>query len=266
MDRLSFLIPLILYLPLLPLLWWLKPKLVLHPPGGSDLVNVFKILGICFRRGGIKKLFKRNGGFFESAKPSVIAQSGRHIDVPWNDEFVVDVRRAFLATGIFCFFPFQSINDNGLGGAANALSTMLITNGVPNDVISNFNSLSIIFMAPVLNYGLYPMLRRYNIHYGPMARIFTGLMLAVVGGIGYTVLNYYAYKLGPCGHYGSSGYCADNGLVANISIWFMVRLSVSSRLFSIFLREVTSISSSVASLYTLLKSKFCAQELLLTKI
>jgi hypothetical protein len=220
---LSFSIPLFLYLPLLPLLWWLKPKLTLYPPGGSDLGNVFKILSICFSRGGLKKMFKKNGGFFEAAKPSVIAQSGHIIEVTWNDEFVVDVRRAFQATGIFMFFPFQFINDNGLGGAASAQSTMLTTNGVPNDVISNFNSLSIIAMAPVLNYGLYPLLRRYNIHYGPIARIFTGFMLAVLGGIGYTVLNYYAYKVGPCGHYGSSGYCADNGLVSDISIWFMVR-------------------------------------------
>jgi dipeptide/tripeptide permease len=221
---LSFLLPLILYLPLLPLLWWLKPRIVLYPPGGSDLGNVFRILGICFKRGGLKKMFKKNGGFFEAAKPSVIAQSGHHIDVPWNDEFVVDVRRTFQATGIFCFFPFQYINDNGLGGSANALSTMLTTNGVPNDVLSNFNSLSIIFMAPVLNYGLYPLLRKYNIHYGPVARMTTGFLLACAGGAGYTILNYYAYKTGPCGHYGSSASCVDAdgvSLVSNITIWWM---------------------------------------------
>lgn len=219
---LSFLLPLILYLPLLPLLWWLKPKLVLYRPGGSDLGNVFKILAICFKRGGLKKMFKKNGGFFEAAKPSIIAQSGHHIDVPWNDAFVVDVRRTFQATGIFCFFPLQYINDNGLGLSASALSTMLTTNGVPNDVISNFNSLSIIAMAPVLNYGLYPLLRKYNIHYGPIARMFTGFMLACLGGLGYTILNYYAYKTSPCGKYGSSDpTCVDNGLVSHLSIWLM---------------------------------------------
>jgi len=219
---LSFLLPLLLYLPLLPLLWWLKPKLVLHPPGGSDLGNVMRILGICFRRGGLKSIFK--GGFFEPAKPSNIAASGNPINVSWNDEFVNDVRRAFQATGIFCFFPIQYLNDNGLGNSANALSTMLTTNGVPNDVISNFNSLSIIFMAPVLNYGLYPLLRRWKIHYGPVARITTGLFLSTCGGAAYTILNYYAYKEGPCGKYGSSLSCVDadgNSLVSNISIWWM---------------------------------------------
>ncbi|KAF1991212.1 H+/oligopeptide symporter [Aulographum hederae CBS 113979] len=219
---LSFLIPLILYLPLGPLLWYIKDRIVLYPPGGSDLTNVVKIVKICFKRGGFLKLFK--GGFLEQAKPSVIAESGKPLEVPWNDEFVDDVKRAFQATGIFCFFPIQYINDNGLGGSANALSTMLTTNGVPNDVIGNFNSLSIICMAPVLNYGLYPLLRRWNIHYGPVARITTGLAMSAVGGAGYCVLNYYAYKLGPCGKYGSSETCVDAdgiSLVSDISIWWM---------------------------------------------
>jgi dipeptide/tripeptide permease len=99
---------------------------------------------------------------------------------------------------------------------------MLTTNGVPNDVISNFNSLSIIVFAPILNYGLYPLLRRMNIHYGPVARITTGLALSSIGAVGYAVLNYYAYKLGPCGNFGSSASCVDaNGvsLVAPITIW-----------------------------------------------
>jgi hypothetical protein len=89
---LSFLLPLILYLPLPFLLWWLKPRLILHPPGGSDLGNVMRILGICFKRGGFFNLFKKNKSFFDPAKPSVIAVSGNDIAAPWNDEFVTDVK------------------------------------------------------------------------------------------------------------------------------------------------------------------------------
>ncbi|KAG7285611.1 hypothetical protein NEMBOFW57_010240 [Staphylotrichum longicolle] len=217
---LAFLIPLILYLPLPLLLWFLHKRVILHPPGGSDLPNVFRILGICFRRGGVKKIGRH--GFWDLAKPSDIAAAGLEgvYHTRWNDQFVEDVRRTFQATGIFCFFPIQYINDNGLGAAASFLSTMLETNGVPNDVISNFNSLSIIAFAPVLNYGLYPLLRKLNIHYGPVARIATGLAMSSLGGAGYTILNYYAYKLSPCGEYGSSDCTVGTG-VAPISIWWM---------------------------------------------
>jgi dipeptide/tripeptide permease len=125
---------------------------------------------------------------------------------------------------MFSFFPIQYINDNGLGIAADALSTMLVANGVPNDLLYNFNSLSIIIAAPLLNYGLYPLLRKWHIKFGPVARITFGLFLSSCGGVGYTLLNYYAYKLGPCGMYGSSGTCEDSeglALVAPISIWYL---------------------------------------------
>jgi hypothetical protein len=89
---LSFLLPLILYLPLPFLLWWLKPRLVLNPPGGSDLGNVCRILGICFKRGAFMKIFTKKGGFFEVAKPSNLAKSSHPIEVPWNDAFVDDVK------------------------------------------------------------------------------------------------------------------------------------------------------------------------------
>jgi len=221
---LSFVLPLILYLPLLPLLFFLKNKLVLYPPGGSDLGNIMRILGICFKNGGLKKIFTRKGGFFEPAKPSVMAANGVHRKLPWNDTFVDDVKRTFQAAGIFCFFPIQNINDNGLGNTANTLSTMLTTNGVPNDVIYNFNSLAIIAMAPVLNFGLYPLLRRWKIHYGPIARMTTGFLMATAAGAGYALINWKAYQIGPCGDYGTSLTCVDaNGvsLVSSISVWWL---------------------------------------------
>jgi dipeptide/tripeptide permease len=219
---LSFFIPLVLYMPLPFLLWYLKKRLILTPPGGSDLGNVVRIVGICLRRSGPAKIFR--GDFLSAAKPSVIAQSANPINVPWNDQFVEDVRRAFQATGIFCFFPIQFINDNGLGGAANAMSNALTSNGASNDALGNFNSLVIILANPVLNYGLYPWLRKAKIHYGPIARITTGLFISTVGALGYTLLMAYAYKQSPCGKHATSNDCVDsndNTLVAPISIWWM---------------------------------------------
>lgn len=218
---LTFGIPLVFWVFLPIVLFWIKKRLVLFPPGGSDLVQCFKVLGICLKK-GILKIGRHE--FWESAKPSVIAARGDAVTVPWNDEFVEDVRRTFQACGMFAFFPIQAINDAGLGISVDALTTMMTTNGVPNDLIQNFNSLMIIVMAPVLNYGLYPLLRNYRIQYGPVSRITTGLLLSTLGAIGYTVLNYYAYKIGPCGKYGSSITCVDaegNSLVSSISIWWI---------------------------------------------
>ncbi|KAI1265228.1 MFS general substrate transporter [Xylariaceae sp. FL1019] len=215
---LAFLLPLLVYLPLPALLWFLKSRLILHPPAGSDLPDVFRVLGVVFRRGGLKRIGRP--GFWELAKPSNIAAAGVNMKVKWNDDFVDDVRRAFQASGMFCFFPIQYLNDNGIGSAASYLSTALTTNGVPNDVISNFNSLSIIATAPILNYGLYPLLRKWNVHFGPVARITFGIFLSSVGAIGYTVLQHFAYQQSPCGNMATSN-CDDGFGVAPITIWWM---------------------------------------------
>ncbi|KAK6444200.1 peptide transporter PTR2 [Trichoderma asperellum] len=216
---LAFLLPLILYLPLPLLLIWLKPRLVLHKPGGSDLPNVFRVIGHCLANGGIFRIGRK--GWWDNARPSVRLEKGLSAETHYSDQFVVDVQRTMQATGMFCFFPVQFWNDNGIGSAANFLGTMLTGNGVPNDVIGNFNSLSIIVLGPILNYGLYPFLRKSKIHYGPVARITTGFFLSTLAGIGYAVLTYKAYQTSPCGWYGSSDpRCVDNGLVSPISLWW----------------------------------------------
>ncbi|KAK4494400.1 hypothetical protein PRZ48_014698 [Zasmidium cellare] len=215
---LAFLLPLLLYLPLPLLLWWLKPRLNLHKPGGSDLPNAIRVISKCLSGGGIFRIGRH--GWWDAAKPSVIAAKGGS-ETRYNDQFVEDVKRATQATGMFCFFPVQFWNDNGIGSSANFLSTMLTSNGVPNDVIGNFNSLSIICLGPILNYALYPALRKARIHYGPVARITTGFFLSTLSGIGYCVLCYKAYQTNPCGWYGSTDpYCVDNGLVSPISLWW----------------------------------------------
>lgn len=175
---LAFVLPLILYFPLPFLLWWLKPRMVIHPPGGSDLVNAIKVLGYCMRGGGLFRIGRK--GWWDAAKPSVLAAKGR-VENRWNDQFVEDVKRTVQATGIFCFFPVQNWNDNGIASSQSFQSTMLTSNGVPNDLLTNMNSLAIIIVGPCLNYGLYPLLRNMKIHYGPVARMTTGFMIASLG-------------------------------------------------------------------------------------
>jgi len=82
----------------------------------------------------------------------------------------------------------------------------------------------IIIVSPILNYLLYPWLRTNKIHYGPIARITTGLFISTLGGLAYTIINYYGYKTSPCGNQGT-GDCEDangNTLVSTVSLWWQV--------------------------------------------
>ncbi|KAK0610618.1 POT family-domain-containing protein [Bombardia bombarda] len=201
----AYLIPTILYLLLPPLLWYLNPRLIKQPPGGSDLGNVFKVLGDCLRHGGIRSIGRK--GFWEQGRPSIRAAAGSTKVYTYDDQFVDDVRRTFQACGIFLFQPIFNINDGGLGAAANALTAGMQTNGLPNDLLDNLNSVSIVIMVPVMNHIIYPLLRRYGIKWGAISRMTFGFALCTIGSLGFPVLQYYVYKTSPCGY--SATTCAD---------------------------------------------------------
>lgn len=61
---------------------------------------------------------------------------------------------------------------------------MLKADGVPNDVMNNFNSLIIIISIPIMNYGVYPWLRQKRIKFGAVAQITVGFAIATLGGLG----------------------------------------------------------------------------------
>ncbi|CAJ2514090.1 Uu.00g022090.m01.CDS01 [Anthostomella pinea] len=193
----AYLIPTILYLLLPPLLFYLNPRLVKQPPGGSDLVNVFKVLGDIFAHGGLKSIGRK--GFWEAGKPSVLRAAGSTKTFSYDDQFVNDVRRTFQACGIFLFIPIWQINDTGLGAAANALTAGMDTKGLPNDLLDNLNAVSIVVMVPVMNHIVYPFLRKRGIRWGAISRMTFGFALGTIGSVGYAVLQYYVYRTSPCG-------------------------------------------------------------------
>jgi len=193
----AYLIPTILYFMLPPLLWYLNPRLVKQPPGGSDLGNVFRVLGDCFRHGGIRSVGRH--GFWEAGKPSIRIAGGSTKAYGYDDQFVDDVRRTFQACGIFLFTPIFFINDGGLGAAANALTAGMQTNGLPNDLLDNLNSVSIVIMVPIMNHVIYPLLRKWGIRWGAISRMTFGFALCTIGSMGFPILQHYVYKSSPCG-------------------------------------------------------------------
>ena len=74
-------------------------------------------------------------------------------------------------------------------------------NGVPNDVITNLNPISLVIFIPIVDNFLYPALRKANIRFTPIKRIALGFILASMAMVSASVIQYYIYKTGPCGKY-----------------------------------------------------------------
>lgn len=102
-------------------------------------------------------------------------------------------------------------------------------NGVPNDLIGNFNQLTIVICAPILNYVIYPRLEKWRIPFPPMYRMALGFILGGLTMIYGAVLQWQVYVQSPCGYAGTSGtdgtgcFNADGSpAVVNLSLWLQM--------------------------------------------
>ncbi|KAF7557057.1 hypothetical protein G7046_g6119 [Stylonectria norvegica] len=221
---LAFLLPTAVYLSLPAILLWRYKHLVKPPPRGSDLPNFLRIISVAIKQNR-GNLFAKN--FFEKSKPSVLA--GKGITVAWDDKAVEATRRTLSACLVFLYLPLFFLNDGGIGSLISNQGAAMTTNGAPNDLLNNFNSLTIIVFSPILSYGLYPLLQSRGIKFGPISRMSVGFILTTIGGIIGTVLQYRVYETSPCGYNAST--CDD---VSPISIWWQlpnVSLGAISELF-----------------------------------
>ncbi|TFB00742.1 Peptide transporter PTR2, partial [Trichoderma ghanense] len=209
---LSFLLPGIVYFVLPFLLLGVYKRLVIKKPNGSELTNFFKIVWASLKYNKFQ-VWKKD--FWAAATPSKLAERG--IQVTWTDRAVLDVQRTFEACVIFLYFPIYNINDGGVGAAQSNQGASMTNNGAPTDLLGNFNPLTIIAVAPVLSYGVYPLLARYGIKFGPIRRMTFGFMLAAISGAIGAIVQWRVYETSPCGYEAST--CDD---VSPINIWWQI--------------------------------------------
>lgn len=202
---LAFFFPTIMYLILPIVMLYLNKKMTKTPPAGSILTNVLKILKVTI--GGILKGKAKSDAVWEYARPNNMIARGRiyynekkQSPITWNDQWVKDVRKTLDACKIFIYFPIFFINDGGIGGIETSLAGSMTTKGVPNDLFVNFNPLTIIVELPLLNYVIYPLLRKYRINFAPIYRITLGFIIAASSQMAGAIIQHQVYQTSPCGY------------------------------------------------------------------
>lgn len=76
---------------------------------------------------------------------------------------------------------------------------------IPNDLMQNFDPISIIVFIPILDRLIYPALRKRGILLRPVTRIVIGFLIASMAMLYAGVLQYFIYHRGPC--YANPLYC-----------------------------------------------------------
>ena len=221
---LAFLLSAIIYflLPILLLVMYKRTRK--EPPSGSkELTEAFKIIGKALK--GSRFMFWRKD-FWDFAKPS---NFGQDTSISWTDNTVDKVAKTVQACDIFLYYPIWYLNDGGIGSVQTNQGGSMVTNGAPNDILNNFNALTIIVAIPILTFVIYPALRRYKIKVGPITRISFGFFLATLSSLAGALVQWKVYELSPCGYLAST--CDD---VAPISIWWQLPTTILAALSECF--------------------------------
>ncbi|WVW79812.1 hypothetical protein I302_101782 [Kwoniella bestiolae CBS 10118] len=219
---LAYLLPGIVYFLMPIVLVLCAKKLHKAPPQGSVVVETWRVVKLLMSKGGWRKCLSGKDEFWNRAKPSHIAQTEGSVDttkVLWDDRFVDEIRQSLSACAVFMIIPIYVLADGGLGNQMNDMSVAMTLNGVPNDLISNWNPLAIIVFSPILTYIIYPWLAKLGFPLKPMTRMFIGFMLGALTCVLSAIIQWRIYKTSPCGYYATT--CDE---VSPVSLWWQVPL------------------------------------------
>lgn len=217
---LSYLLPTFFLCFCLLVLYFAKKRYVLAPPQGSVLGKAVKLCGLTLKGqwSWNPSTFRKNVNspdFWEKVKPSNI--SDKPAWMTFDDAWVDEVRRGVSACKVFAWYPVYWLAYGQMTNNLTSQAATMKLGGAPNDIITNLNPLFIILLIPIMDYGVYPALRKANIQFSPIKRITVGFFFASCAMISATVTQYYIYKIGPCGEYANG--CKEE---TPITVWVQV--------------------------------------------
>lgn len=215
---LSFTLPTICYLLCPALLWYFKKTYILSPPTGSVMGKMWKLVRLAMKK---SKGF-RDPEFWHRVKPSEIRMRGEAVPdwMTFDDAWVDEVRRGILACKVFLWFPLYWLAYNQMLNNLVSQANTMVLGSTPNDILSNLNPLFIIITIPIMDFGVYPMLRKFKIPPTPIKKITAGFIIAALAMVSACVTQAYIYKMSPCGNRINAEIKAGRtDCTANISVW-----------------------------------------------
>src|SRR5206468_792717 len=100
--------------------------------------------------------------------------------VKWDDNFVNDLKSALEACRVFLFYPIYWCCYNQLSNNLVSQAATMNTGLLPNDIMNNFDPLTLLIMIPLFEKVIYPFLRSKGLSLRPVTRIFIGFLLSSV--------------------------------------------------------------------------------------
>ncbi|CRG83499.1 Peptide transporter PTR2 [Talaromyces islandicus] len=160
---------------------------VVRPPQGQIITDAFRCMGVMIKHFNM-----------DAAKPSWQAEHGRSSPMRWDDHFVDEVKRALVACQVFAFYPIYWVVYNQFSNNFVTQAGQMQGHGIPNDLMQNFDPISIIVFLPILELAVYPVMRKLHIPFKPITRIALGFCVASLAMVYAAIVQHLIYAAGPC--------------------------------------------------------------------
>lgn len=89
----------------------------------------------------------------------------------------------------------------------------------PNDIVSKLNPIFIVILIPIMDFLVYPGLRKAGIVLSPIKKITAGFALSSFAMVSACIIQYYIYKMSPCGSDINHLSKTRKDCSADISVW-----------------------------------------------
>ena len=227
---LSYTLPTIVYLLCPILLAYFKKHYTLSPPTGSVMGKAWKLIRLAFKgkwswNFGTLKSNLRDENFWNRVKPSALRARGEKVPewMTFDDEWVDEVRRGVLACKVFLWYPLYWLAYNQMTNNLVSQASTMKLGKVPNDIVAKLNPIFIIIVIPIMDFGVYPLLRKLNINFSPIKKISMGFALASLAMVSACVTQYYIYKMSACGsHINKLTKGGRKDCSADITVWIQI--------------------------------------------
>ncbi|OQE63935.1 hypothetical protein PENNAL_c0236G03047 [Penicillium nalgiovense] len=164
-----------------------RPKFV-HPPiQGSKLPLAARCLW-CAAKGGFK---------LDAALPEKQLEVHGRV-VPWDEEFIAELRGALSAFKICIGWPIFWVCMGEGSQVSISQAGQMETHGIPNDLIKSANPVAYVLFGVIVQKQLYPFLQKRKIVFSPVNRITLGFAIMAIAMAYSAVVQNAIYQAGPC--------------------------------------------------------------------
>jgi len=119
-------------------------------------------------------------------------------NLKWDDQFVDELKRALVACQVFTIYPIYWVVYGQFSGNFVTQAGQMQGHGIPNDLMPNFDSISIVVFVPILDRFFYPFLRKLRIPFPPINRITVGFWFGSLAMAYAAIVQHLIYRSGPC--------------------------------------------------------------------